>query len=89
MSWRKVADVSAVVGKYQKDGQDKNKYMNCGVILKDENGRSCIKLSCLPFKEDGTVASFLSIYPVEKKDEPNPPPPPPPTRDEFDDSIPF
>lgn len=89
MSWRKVADLSVVVGKYQKDGQEKNRYMNCGIVLKDENNRSCIKLTCLPFKEDGSLATFLNIYPIDKKEEPKPPPQQQQKRDEFDDDIPF
>lgn len=87
MSWKRVADIAAVVGTYQKDGKDKNKYLNCGVMLKSDDGKCCIKLSCIPLKEDGTAASFLGVYPIEKKEEQKPPPPP--ARDEFDDSIPF
>lgn len=86
MSWKRVADVAAVVGTYKKDGQDKQRYLNCGVMLKSDDGKCCIKLSCLPFKEDGTVASFLGVYPLKEKEEPKPAPK---QSEEFDDSIPF
>lgn len=91
MSWKKVADLAAVVGTYKKDGQDKNKYTNCGVVLKNEEGRSCIKLTCLPFKEDGSLASFLGVYPVKDEDKQQKPKPQAPAAkaDEFDDDIPF
>lgn len=90
MSWKKIAEVSAIVGKYQKDGKDKNKYMNCGIVLENENGNKCIKLTCFPIKEDGMLATFLGVYPLQDQAPPQPKAPPaPPVRDEFDSDIPF
>lgn len=86
MSWKKVADVAAIVGKYQKDGQEKSKYMTCGVILENENGHKCIKLTCLPFGEDGALVNFLGVYPPKDGEEQKPSPG---HRDEFDDDIRF
>lgn len=43
MATKKVYDLSVVVGKYQKDGQEKNRYQNIGVVLeKDDGGRFII-----------------------------------------------
>lgn len=92
MSWKRIAEVAAIVGKYQKDGQEKNKYLNCGVILENENGNKCIKLTSLPFKDDGMLANFFGIYPLKDdagRQQQKPQTPSPGKRDEFDDDIPW
>lgn len=87
MSWKKTADVVAVVGKYEANGGEKNRYLNCGIVLTNEKGQQSVKLTCIPFKDDGTIASFLSIYPL--KDKPQQQQRQPSRgRDELDDEIP-
>ena len=49
---------------YQKEGQQKNGYMRCGVMLKDDqNGEISIKISGLPISFDG----WLSAWDLEGK----------------------
>lgn len=83
MSWSKKGNAVAIVGKYQKDGREKNKYMTCGVLLENEEGHQAVALKCIPLRDDGTVATWLSIYKdeAEKADAASAPPP----SDEFGD----
>jgi hypothetical protein len=40
MATRKTADLAVKVGAYQKDGETKNRYRNCGMVLtKDDGGK--------------------------------------------------
>lgn len=82
---------------YQKNGQTKNGYMRCGIILKDDqDGSISIKISGLPIAFDG----WLSAWDLEGQNAQNqagmqqqaPPPQAPrqaPKIDGFDDDIPF
>lgn len=35
---KKIADLAVKVGSYVKDGENKNRYKNCGIILQKEDG---------------------------------------------------
>lgn len=92
MSWTKKGNAVAIVGKYQKDGREKNKYMTCGVLLENEDGHQAVALKCIPFREDGSIANWLSIYRDEDRKETAALPAesvPEQGGDEFSDDIPF
>ena len=38
MGFSKKSDLAVKVGTYQKDGESKNRYKNCGMVLSDEKG---------------------------------------------------
>ncbi|MCG8434398.1 MAG: hypothetical protein MJA83_10240 [Gammaproteobacteria bacterium] len=64
----KVYDVVAVTGKYtDKEGNEKNRYLNCGVVLQTEKGFR-LKLECLPVESNGW---FMLFEPKPKKKELN------------------
>ena len=49
---RRVKKLVAVTGKYtNKDGQEKNQYVNCGHVFEREDGSRCMKLDSLPLGE--------------------------------------
>lgn len=60
MSWKKVKDLVVVVGFYEKDGEEKKRYKNVGIILQDgdDQDRQMIMLdrsfnpAGIPFDED-------------------------------------
>lgn len=73
MAWRKTKDLAVTVGKYTKDGQEKNRYANVGYILEDDTGAKMIMLNRhfnpagVPFK-DGSDSIIVSQFDVKEKD---------------------
>ena len=57
-----IKKIMAKKGTYMKDGQEKNAYMQCGVMMENENGVS-IKLDALPTQFDG----WLSLWDLDTK----------------------
>lgn len=52
-------DVVAKVGEYEgKDGQKKAKWMNCGAIFENENGKLSLKMEANPVGGNGWFALF-------------------------------
>ncbi len=43
---------------YQKDGQTKNGYMECGVVMEDEKGQRSYKIKGLPINFDGWLGEW-------------------------------
>lgn len=43
---------------YQKDGQTKNGYMECGVVLEDDSGERSYKIKGLPINFDGWLGEW-------------------------------
>lgn len=68
MSYKKVADVVAITGKYQGVNGEKNRYLNCGVLLADGDKRA-VKLSCIPIDDNGQIVTWLNIYPLKEKEQ--------------------
>lgn len=79
-------DVVAITGKYQdRDGNDKNRYTNIGVVIETDKGLS-LKLEAVPVGWDG----WAGLY--EPKPREGAAPAPSPRRraeDDFGDEPPF
>lgn len=69
----KLKDVVAVTGKYEKNGETKAKYTNCGALI-ESNGKQFIVLEVIPAPvvgKDGVPKWFLNLYdPQEKQEKP-------------------
>jgi len=79
---KKKYDVVAVTGKYtDREGNEKNRYMNCGVVIQTEKGFS-LKLEAVPIGSDGW---FMLFEPKEKQEKP----PQVSHNDDPNDDIPF
>jgi len=93
----KTHDIVAVVGEYEKDGQTKPKYKNCGAVI-EKNGKMYIKLDAIPIAEQGSWNGWFQCFTPKPPHEVaqstarqqarsgaglhNP-------ADDFDDSLPF
>ena len=90
---KKVFDVVAITGKYTNaQGEEKNRYMNCGAVFQTDKGFS-MKLEGLPV---GDWNGWLSFYePKQRQSAPAPQQAPSRQVDPFsagqpvDDDIPF
>ena len=84
----KLKDVVAVTGKYEKDGQTKAKYTNCGALI-EANGKQFIVLEVIPAPvvgKDGVPKWFLNLYdPQEEKKAEKPKS----SKSDFNDDVPF
>jgi hypothetical protein len=58
MAVQKVMNIVATTGTYQKDGQEKKKYLTVGALFIYEDGGMSIKLEAMPTNFDGS----LSVY---------------------------
>jgi len=58
MAVQKVMNIVATTGTYQKDGQEKKKYLTVGALFIYDDGGMSIKLDAVPTNFDGS----LSIY---------------------------
>ena len=71
---RKIKDLAVKVGTYQKDGQDKNRYLNIGSVMEDDNGGSFILLnrtfapSGVP-NPDNRDSVLVSMFDVKGREE--------------------
>lgn len=92
MAWRKTKDLAVTVGKYTKDGQEKNRYANVGYILEDDTGAKMIMLNRhfnpagVPHK-DGSDSIIVNQFDVREKDAAVPTAPAP--ADAGGDTVPF
>ena len=80
-------ELSAKNGTYEKDGQEKTRYLRCGVVLETRNGLAA-KIECLPVAFDG----WLYLNEPRAKDAPKEAAKPSRNDlpdDGFEDSIPF
>lgn len=65
---KKLYDIVAVTGTYEKDGQTKNRYANCGAVIKNDEGKPCIAWEGLPDSailhaaKSGKGAIWLSCF---------------------------
>ena len=76
-----IGDLMAPNGKYIKDGEEKTRWLKCGILLQTDNGIRA-KIECMPVgvPEDGL---WLSCF--EKRTEPAKPKP----QSAEQDDIPF
>ncbi len=58
MAVQKVMNIVATTGVYQKDGQEKKKYLTVGALFIYDDGGMSIKLEAVPTNFDGN----LSVY---------------------------
>lgn len=80
-------NLSVVVGTYQKDGQDKNRYMNVGTLIETEKStfielNPFVDFTALP-RKDGRL--LINIFDEEKQKSDAPKP----KSSGIDDEIPF
>ena len=66
MAVQKVMNIVATTGTYQKDGQEKKKYLTVGALFIYDDGGMSIKLDAVPVNFDGS----LSVYERENKQQP-------------------
>jgi hypothetical protein len=77
----------AVTGTYQKDGEEKKRYQNCGLLFKREDDSLCLKLDALPL---GDFDGWINFYPLERDgSHPGSEKKPEKKEDNFEDDIPF
>ena len=60
-------DVVAITGSYMKEGQEKKVYTNVGEIF-NSGDRLFLKMTALPFDEDGKLINFFSLYAPKAKE---------------------
>lgn len=62
MAMHKKYDVVASTGTYtDRDGNDKKRWLKCGVVLEDnDDGRLCMKLEAMPFGPE--VSGWFSFF---------------------------
>lgn len=64
-------EVVAITGKYtNRDGQEKNRYLNIGAVIETNNGGLMLKMEAVPVGWDGTA--FLNT-PKEREGQQQPP----------------
>ena len=81
-------------GTYQKDGQTKNSYMECGVVMENEQGERSYKIKGLPVNFDGWLNEWdlrgaHTANQAGLNQQQPAPPQAPPMQNDFDDSMPF
>lgn len=85
---KKIYDVAVAVGKYTKDGEEKNRYENIGAVIQGENGpflvlKRTFNPAGVPSDKESIVCSLF------KADGAPPAPKPAPVVQEVDSDIPF
>lgn len=64
-----IGDIVAPGGKYLKDGQEKTRWLKCGVLMQTDKGFR-IKLESLPVGGGSEQGLWLNVF--EKDDKPRP-----------------
>lgn len=72
---KRIKDAYSKIGKYVKDGKDKNQYRTIGALLEGEDGNLSLKLDTIPTNFDGWVyfsepAITRAKEEVSKQEEP-------------------
>lgn len=53
---KKIKDAVAITGKYKdRNGDEKNRYVNVGSLLERDDGSQCLKLESIPVNFDGWI----------------------------------
>ena len=77
--FKKVADLTVKVGSYEKNGETKGRYENCGMVLKDDDGKKMIMINPrfnfagvkLEEGRDFVIVSSFEVKEKESKQEPD------------------
>jgi|15BtaG_2_1085339.scaffolds.fasta_scaffold00113_10 hypothetical protein len=81
-------NIVATVGKYMKDGQEKNRYQNMGKLFLKEDGSVFAKIDCIPVATEWN--GFVNFYKIEDNKKQDGFKKPQSAEKEFvDDKIPF
>lgn len=65
-------DVVATTGSYEKEGEEKRKYQNVGMVI-EKDGKFYLKMTSLVTVDDsGQVVNFFSLFEPRSKAEPKP-----------------
>ena len=59
-----IGNIVAPNGKYLKDGQEKTRWLRCGILMETDNGLR-IKLDCLPIGGSTEGGLWLSVFDVD------------------------
>ena len=78
-------DVTAITGTYQKDGQEKPRFENVGMVIEKE-GKFYLKLNKLAWHDDGHIVNFFNLYPPRQNQQQ---PAPREAEPDFSDDLPF
>jgi hypothetical protein len=74
---RKIGTAAISTGEYEKDGQQKKKWLNIGAVFEDEKGNVSIKFEVLPVptpQKDGYPAAWVKIFLDDNNKQGSPPP---------------
>ena len=65
--------IVATVGKYKdrQTGEERKRYLQCGVAFTDEQGRISLKIDAMPVSPEWS--GFLSLYPLDDDRQEAPP----------------
>lgn len=74
MGWKKTADLAVRVGSYEKDGESKGRYENCGMVMRDDDNKKMIMIKkTFNFAgvqtEDGRDMVIVSEFEVKKQSD--------------------
>lgn len=58
-----IKKITAVTGKYMKDGQEKNRYTRVGTLFQRDDGSLSIKIDVMPV---GEFAGWLNCYDLDE-----------------------
>jgi hypothetical protein len=63
-------EVVTSTGTYMKDGEEKKRWLKCGVIFKSEKGNYSMKLEAIPTKSSEDGMWFALFVPKPREDKP-------------------
>jgi hypothetical protein len=67
---KKTHNISVTTGKYQKDGQEKSRYVIIGSVFTDDSGRMKMKIDNAHPTMDGGWNGWANFYPVDENVRP-------------------
>jgi hypothetical protein len=92
---KRVKDLAVVVGTYTANGEEKRRYMNCGVVMEGDDGNQFLMLNrfinyaILPRKQ-GSDSILVSMFDIKERDNGGNSSKPAPAFDtDLDDDVPF
>lgn len=82
---KKTHDLAASVGEYTNHhGEKKKRWVNCGAVFADDDGRISVKLESVPVGPEWS--GWFSAFPADRERNRNAPAP---ARSDDDDRIPY
>lgn len=91
---KRVKDLAVVVGTYESNGEEKRRYMNCGVVMENDDGGQFLMLnrfvnySALPRKQ-GSDAILVSMFDLKEREASASEQKPSGYVDDLNDEVPF